>query len=131
MTAVEQWQSMQHRERDAWIAEHVMRWDRDPDDKHPGSNVSWFIPDREHRGEGTGTTVIATTAPPFSSHAEFDYHVLKRVREAWGGKRLWNFAVHFHTITGLRARTAEQQAVFSVMYEPGDWSRAAFLAMND
>lgn len=34
------WDEMTPRERDAWVAENVMGWVREPDEQHPGSNSS-------------------------------------------------------------------------------------------
>lgn len=135
------WDEMEPRERDAWVAENVMGY-------------VWF---RFRRGDGSTHEILmqefgkrqcealkmhttvesgpcddsdTSGAPQYTTDASADYLVLKRVRDTWDEKMLWNFGQRFHGITGIRAVTDSQQGVFAVMYEPGDYSHAAYLALT-
>jgi hypothetical protein len=72
-SASERWAAMQPRERDAWVAEHVMGW-------------SQCNPHFEWSSHGTGVGVspwdeFATVIPGYTTDAAADYLVLERVRE--------------------------------------------------
>lgn len=137
-TAAETWVEMGPRERDAWVAEHVLGWKRESEEQHPGANVAWFVPSPKFRGTGTGTTVHASTAMPHSSTADADYEVLKHVRETWGepGARrnerslLYMFAEYLHEIQYPRKDGCMGLELTPVFYKPGDYSAAAYLSLN-
>lgn len=121
-TASERWEAMQPRDRDAWVAEHVMGWEREPQEWHPGANVVWFRPDeaycREHREQNQST--LLATAMTFTTDAAADYLVLERVRETWDEDRRIRFNDWLEVMmTGLSD------------YRIGQYSQAAFLTMEN
>lgn len=136
------WDEMTPRERDAWVAENVMGWEREPDEQHPGANVAWFKPPVGQRGENTGTTILSSTAKPFTTDASADYLVLQKVRETWTGEPVETFCDALFWIIQNEDRKKRHgstlmdpdwvwKSSWIAWYEPGDYSHAAYLALTD
>lgn len=130
MTHKEHWDAMTPRERDAWVAEHVMGW-RDVDDgkfmaKWKGydedtGKVLWDQTD--HSGipsEGGCRDFL----PNCSTDASADYLVLKKVRETWGNDKKIKFEMN------LESQFHRTGCCQAMNYQSGDYSYAAYLTLT-
>lgn len=136
-TAHEKWAAMTARERDAWVAEHVIGWRWITDGRRcllqPPERIATMLPEYVFMFSQIADKVweIHGLVPSYTTDASADYLVLTHVRETWDESALRAFAWHFHSITGLRSRTDAQRAVFALMYEPGNYSHAAYLVIQE
>ena len=145
------WDTAEPHERDSWIAEHVMGWVRyygrddaaEPSERTPycllGSPeyVAEWSKKFGASEEPNGEEAIASSLPHFTTDAAADFMVLERVREwggsEWGGEddtRFQSFCNALPTIWWPRS-TVSLHFNLATLYEPGDWSHAAYLALQE
>lgn len=123
------WDEMEPRERDAWIAVNVM---------------GWTLADRRQMGWGDGPDVWLTGEdrddpnsnpthqdPKFTTDASADYLVLVRVRETWGPNAFVEYSVRLQRLLTLRLTSKHPLCGAMMFYEPGDYSKAAYLALTE
>jgi hypothetical protein len=147
------WESATARERDAWVAEHVMgllqvkmsrSW-RDPetgeeqihvedDDEHPDMTSFGNEPCPSHISEFSSFTCDAARepVPNYTTDPAADYLVLEKVRETWDTETLEAFA-HGLYATWVERDPKQHEFKSSVVwlpYQPGDYSHSAFLALS-
>ena len=130
------WDNATARDRDAWVAEHVLEWEPMPPE--PGSNMRWFRPDEKYARSEGGKRILSTTPLPFTADAAADFVVLERVRETWSGEQAEAFSGFLCQI--IQAKDREERykktprgchrTAWMCWYEPGDYSHAAWMAMT-
>lgn len=110
-------------EIDALVAEKVFGWKRDP--KNQGS---WIPPGREPLAVG-----FFTARPgAYTTDPSADYEVLKHVREKWGRAKLKQFILCLDDVWNARiGANGDKDGMWAVMYEPGDYARAALKALGE
>lgn len=152
------WDEMTERERDAWVAEHVMSqrvigetyvshdgtsvnptredwnlrpvyvWNEETAKLHESDEFfdrSWSVVN----GHWIGALL---PVPDYTADASSDYLVLCTVREEWGTVRIEQFAHGLYRV--WTDRDPQQHEVKSKIvwlpYQPGDYSHAAYLALE-
>lgn len=137
------------RERNAWIAERVMGWQHGFQDDDLLRHVPGWV-DKEAQcwigfsydvmpliqdeyGEDREPFEQAYIGPLWSpcTDANHDYSVLVRVRETWSGSDLKKFAQSLRDIFSDRASDRDFPAIWNCLYEPGDYSAAAYAVLAD
>ena len=122
-------------EMDALVAERVMGWKRCDESYECGGSVAARFVYRD----GDGVFICCTSwMPKFSSDPSADYEVLKHVRDGWGGKGAIYGEPFCNILAGIWRRRWEERypeetdsdGAFWGMYQPGDYSRAALLAVQ-
>ncbi len=132
------WDTMEPRERDRWIASSVFagiaQWKKPPYvmclcPYEPGPFIekdgtwsAFCLKCGEPKGYHNGF-------PRFSTELEADYLVLEHVRNEWIFSTRQKFSHALATIFG-RQSTAECWPDRALRYRPGDYSHAAFLALE-
>lgn len=134
------------RELDAKVAEKVMGWKLFPvgyegtDDETPEQKdydielrkagietVGWYA--------WTGSNVFLWSDSlgecyKFTCDVSADYMVLKHVRETWTDRQKDDFDNALEDIM-IEKHAKYPNQWFSILYEPGDWSRAALKALGE
>lgn len=118
---------MTDEELNHWIAENVM---------------GWKLCDRRAMGWGEGPPVYSTGEDPedlnssptrrdprFSTDPADDYLVLVKVRETWDDKQISAFANIAEEVWCHRSNAGSIYD-WTILYEVGDWSRAAKAALD-
>jgi hypothetical protein len=86
----------------------------------------------EQRTSGGITLPVELQIPEYSTCAAADYEVLKHVREKWGRQRMKKFVMALDDIWDARIGDKhESPGQWACMYEPGDYSKAALLALGE
>ena len=136
------WKDMCNRDKDAFGAERVMGWkwivysvdlgktariikppDKDGFHNHPEEFWDGIT-------EMPVNTIHLDRFCP-STNASDDYEILEKVRVTWTWKRIQNLVFHLSMITfdrGAGLIIDDGEAV--IFYEPSDYLKAAFMAMN-
>jgi hypothetical protein len=134
-TATEKWAAMTARERDAAVAQSVMGWVAFPysmPDGKGGWETRLCPPSNVH-------ITTCDTFPRYTTDPSADYEVLKRVRESkWIDDREEAYNMFWNSLAEiLRSRdpyyrdTENQNELYYMLeYRPGDFSHAAFLALE-
>ena len=143
------WDTATERERDAAIAEHVMgygeiRWLLCWSDPETGE----WRPHADQTTEAELVGIIEYSREPchwpgddepmekpslwypvhnFTTRADNDYLVLERVRAAWNRRMTEVFYIELRKILNSKMFGVYR----SMSYEPGDWSHAAYLALQE
>lgn len=116
------------RELDAKVADKVMGWKVHG---RPFPGPGHWVTDKNGAfiGNIDGGEVNEKHWRP-SVDAAADYEVLKRVRETWTDEQQDNFEVALEDI--MIAKESNYPNTWHViLYEPGDWSRAALKALGE
>jgi len=138
------WQEMEPRERDAWIAEHVMgfvayygldAYDGKQDTHSP--YCLWGTPEyiaswSDMFGESSapnGCEPTYASLPHYTTDPAADYSVLEKVRDTWGDSTGFQTDRFIECLEFIWGMTHWGEAN-PIAYQPGDYSHAAFLAMK-
>jgi hypothetical protein len=127
------WDAATARERDCWVAEKVMGWRQVsiPPVEHAFAKCEGREPDPGPWRVMPGYDPITAlkSVPEYTTDPAADYEVLKRVRETWEDTSDFHHALS--EIWGFRHfRTKHMLWVNPLLYEPGDWAHAAYLALS-
>ena len=138
------WDTADARARDGWIAEHVIRLE----DVQDGRLRYWFTPTnsgytpdncKPRAPEDMPDKVyfdgrVWKRVPDFTTDAAADYLVLERVRETWKTIRVCEVRDHVKAIWDKRAWEDRERGGVPwgcCQYRTGDWSHAAYLALQE
>lgn len=122
------WEQMAPRERDAWIALHLMM-------SRPSPNLQ-VNPECPHeRGEvrdavANGWWFDVQWPSRYTTDASLDYQAMQMIRNGWSANALHRFDVALQRIMTLRVHRDDVLLSYAINYEPGDYCHAAFLAMT-
>lgn len=119
------------RELDAKVATLVMggrlTCPVDNDCGHSVGVTRWGTDAKRNFCELNGKEIVI---PHYTSDPSADYEVLKHVRETWSAEQQNKFDDALEDI--MIAHTGKYpNAWHSILYEPGDWSRAALKALGE
>lgn len=147
------WEEMEPRERDVWVAEHVMGWEwivmrvpegpfryLCPPDRETAEvcRIPEWVETSDHDWRGPRANgderVTSQTGRMmrYTTDASADYEVLRHVRETWGPKAASEFMDGATSIWAARRAAMYRGLSYNdaLMYEPGDYSHAAYLALT-
>lgn len=133
------WDEMHPRERDAWIAEHVMGyvWFRyHSRGKNRGVLMTEFGKNQcEQLTQSPPTSEVddwrdTSIAPSYTTDAAADYLVLARFRDSCDTSQACEFVNEVGNIWHARYKAKIDVPRGCIQYEPGDYSHAAFITCS-